>query len=210
MLSPARSLVLVDWNGTVMSDLGRAVGAINAATAPFGVRALDRAEFQDSFTLPMRTWLLDLGIAHEHVGRVEADWNSGMQAPAPLRSGVRETLATLRGQGIVTGVVTAANEAALRYDLRHHHLDGAFDHVHTSVRDKAARLTELRALGERAFYLGDTAYDIESARAAGYVAVGVSEGYQRPDVLAAAGADHHIDGFGDLLEILDLAPVPAA
>ncbi|MPV89662.1 HAD hydrolase-like protein [Georgenia ruanii] len=192
----------MDWNGTVMDDLDRALAAINAAIAEHGLPDLDRPGFQGSFTLPMRRWLLELGVSEEHAEAVEAAWNTGMQTPAPLRAGVADTLRALRAAGAVTGVVTAASEAAMRYDVEHTGLQGVFDHVHTSVRDKAARLAELRSLGREAFYVGDTAYDIECARSAGYIAIGVGAGYQAEAILAAAGADHHLERFADLLGIV--------
>ncbi|KAE8765990.1 HAD family hydrolase [Georgenia thermotolerans] len=202
MPAPARSLVLVDWNGTVMDDLDRALAAINAATAEHGLPALDRPGFQRSFTLPMRTWLRNLGVPEDHLEAVEAAWNVEMQTSAPLRAGVADTLRVLRTAGVVTGVVTAANRAAMRYDVEHTGLRGVFDHVHTSVRDKAARLAALRPLGRRAYYVGDTAYDIECARTAGYVAIGVGAGYQAAAILAKAGADHHLEHFSELLDIV--------
>jgi phosphoglycolate phosphatase-like HAD superfamily hydrolase len=57
-------------------------------------------------------------------------------------------------------------------------------------------------LGTTAYYVGDTAYDMVSAREAGYVPISIGGGYQHPDRLAAAGADHHLDSFEELLAVL--------
>ena len=204
MNSPSHTLVLLDWNGTVMDDLDRAVSATNDAIAGHGIHRMERAAFQDSFTLPMKSWLRGMGIPDTATAEVEKRWNASMEAPAPAREKVAETLNLLRRRGVVTGVVTAASHAVLVRDISHNGLDGIFDQVRTSVRDKAACLASLRHLGTRAYYMGDTAYDMSSARDAGYSSISIGGGYQRPDTLAAAGADYHLDKFEELVSLLNL------
>ena len=46
--------------------------------------------------------------------------------------------------------------------------------------------------------IGDTEYDIEMGRAAGYATIGVAWGYHDADRLHAAGASAVIDNFGEL------------
>jgi phosphoglycolate phosphatase len=203
--SVAHTLVLLDWNGTVMDDVDRAVAATNDATAGHGLPAMDRAAFQASFTLPMKTWLRGMGIADADADEVERRWNDSMKSLAPVRPNVAGTLAMLRQGGVVTGVVTAADEAVLGHDIRHNRLTGMFDHLRASVSNKADCLKSLRHLGTAAYYVGDTAYDMVSAREAGYVPISVGGGYQHPDRLAAAGADHHLDSFEELLTLLQLS-----
>ncbi len=204
MTSVAHTLVLLDWNGTVMDDVDRAVAATNDATAGRGLPVMDRAAFQDSFTLPMKTWLQGMGIADTDAGEVEKRWNESMKSHAPVRANVAETLALFRQGGVVTGVVTAADEAVLGHDIRHNRLTGMFDHLRASVSNKTECLTSLRHLGTNAYYVGDTAYDMVSAREAGYVPISIGGGYQHPDRLAAAGAEHHLDSFEELLTVLRL------
>lgn len=146
----ARLLVLFDWNGTVMDDLDRAVTATNDAVAGRGIPTMDRATFQNSFTLPMKDWLRGMGIADSEVDGVEARWNTVMESPAPVRDGAADMLAELRRHGVVTGVVTAADAAVVHNDLERNGLAGVFDHVRASVADKAECLASLRPLGDDA------------------------------------------------------------
>ena len=50
-------------------------------------------------------------------------------------------------------------------------------------------MAEAAALPSETAMIGDTAYDIEMARAAGCRAIGVAWGYHAPEELLAAGAE---------------------
>lgn len=193
-------LVLFDWNGTVMNDVARAVDAANQALERFGM-VLSEEEFQSGFTLPLLDWFSDLGVPEEYTAEAAAQWNRSMEVEAAAREFAPETITALRDQGVITGVVTAAAPGSVREDLRANGLDGLFDLVYTDVENKVECLRSLRHLGEPALYVGDTAYDINSARAAGYTTVSIGGGYQHATILAGARPDHHVE---DLAAVLDL------
>lgn len=76
----------------------------------------------------------------------------------------------------------------------------AFEDTQLHKPDPAPQLTALRALGaSRGVGVGDLPGDIESARAAGLAAVGVSWGYGSAPSLLEAGAA----GVGDSAEQLE-------
>lgn len=66
----------------------------------------------------------------------------------------------------------------------------------------------LQAMGETGVaagdvvMIGDTSYDMEMAKAAGVVAVGVTWGYHSASVLRRSGADHMVDDYTALHELL--------
>ena len=194
------ALVLFDWNGTVMNDVARAADAANQALERFGM-ALSEEEFQLGFTLPLLEWFSDLGVPEEYAPAAADHWNRAMEVGAQARASAQETIAALRERGAITGVVTAAAPGSVRADLQANGLDGLFDLVHTDVADKVECLRSLRHLGEPALYVGDTAYDITSARAAGYTTVSIGGGYQHATILAGARPDHHIEDLSAVLEL---------
>ena len=151
--------------------------------------------------LPLLDWFSAVGVPDEHTADTAAHWNRAMEVEAPARDSALETILAPRASGAVTGVVTAAAPGSVLADLRANGLEGMFDHVHTDVADKAGCLRSLRHLGGAAFYVGDTGYDITSARAAGYTTVSIDGGYQHPTVLAGARPDHHIDDLPAMLEL---------
>ena len=109
-----------------------------------------------------------------------------METPCPLREGAAEILEYLRREGAVTGVVSAVGPRAMRRDLRRHGLLPLLDHVYGGVSEKAPLLRELAAGFASAYYVGDTAYDVTSAREAGITSVALSGGHQlRADLLRA-------------------------
>lgn len=198
-------LVLFDWNGTVMDDLERAAAAANQALARFGVAPLSTVDFQHSFTLPLVDWLSGLGIPEKHAPSAAAHWNRAMEVPAQARASAHSTLTRLRGAGILTGIVTAADPKSVDQDITANGLLGLFDLIHTGVTDKAGRLAGLRNLADHAVYVGDTAYDIVSARDAGFTSVSIAGGYQHPSLLADSHPNHHIDDLDGVLELRTLA-----
>jgi phosphoglycolate phosphatase-like HAD superfamily hydrolase len=79
--------------------------------------------------------------------------------------------------------------------------------VTTGTGDKAQALSSRRPDRAQAAYIGDTEYDMHSARAAGFVPIGIAGGYCAADRLHAAGAHAVIDDLEDLPDQLDNLPV---
>ncbi|MCX6467652.1 MAG: HAD hydrolase-like protein [Pseudonocardiales bacterium] len=198
------TLVVFDWNGTIMCDLRRAVGATNAVLTARGLASLSARQFQDGFALPLAGWLDGLGIAD--AGRAEDEWNAALaEAPAAPRAEAAAVLTELVRRGALTGVVSAAGPAAVEADVAAAGLAGLLGSVTGGVDDKAAHLAGLRGLRRRAVYVGDTEYDVVSALRAGFEAVAVTGGYRPAAALRGTGADAVIDSLGGLLVVLDRA-----
>lgn len=69
--------------------------------------------------------------------------------------------------------------------------------------DRAVSLALCEELGtkaEQVAFIGDSHIDMQTAKNAGFLAVGVSWGY-RPEVLWEEGADHVVDAPADLLDL---------
>ena len=69
-----------------------------------------------------------------------------------------------------------------------------------SIQGKQVRLIDT-------VMIGDTSYDMEMARAAGVLAIGVSWGYHAPDLLHGGGAHHVVETFDSLQRLLGGSPV---
>lgn len=194
--------LVVDWNGTVMSDVERAVLATNEVLKDYDLAPLNVLAFRESFTLPMSEWLTDLGVPEEFLDTAEAKWNEGMQNPAPMREGAADLIRELKNSGTTLGVVTAANQRSLDFDIEAAELQGVFDVLRSSAANKAQSLSELRKEKCRYVYVGDTTYDVLSARSAGYETVAISGGYQSNARLRTASPDHFAYNFEDLRSIV--------
>ncbi|OLT11333.1 hypothetical protein BJF78_26975 [Pseudonocardia sp. CNS-139] len=195
-------MVVFDWNGTIMSDLRRAVGATNAVLARRGLGPLSPQEFRARFALPLDRWLVGLGVAAPDAPAAEREWNAALATePAAPRPEAATVLGDLVARGALTGVVSAAGAEAVHADVAGAGLAHLLGEVATGVRDKAAHLRVLRPRRARAVYVGDTTYDMASARRAGFTAVGVTGGYSTGRALRAAGADAVVDSLEDLLTV---------
>jgi phosphoglycolate phosphatase len=125
----------------------------------------------------------------------------------PLFSGAREALDRLRAiQGYRLGIATGKALAGLNRIIDLHGLNRHFDTLQTPDHNpsKPHPGMLLRAMAEtgtspdEVVMIGDTIFDIELAKAAGVMAIGVSWGYHDRDDLQRAGANILIDRFDDL------------
>jgi phosphoglycolate phosphatase len=103
---------------------------------------------------------------------------------------------------IATGHVSHAIAPALEtLDWRKHFAtvqcaDMAPSKPHPGMLLQAAAATGIAP--DKAIMIGDTAFDIEMARAANFDAIGVGWGYHRPDGLRAAGARQVVADMAEL------------
>lgn len=200
-------LVVFDWNGTVMDDARRATHSTNSVLTSRSRPPVDLDQFRADFTLPLRDWLLNLGIDASDVERAESEWNDAMLVEASPRSGALQALTVLHDRGAVLGVASAAAAGTVAGDIERAGLTELLDFVATGVTDKSTFLRGQRDRRTRAMYVGDTAYDMRSARAAGYRAVAITGGYQSEQSLAAAQPDHIITDLSELAIILSTVTV---
>ena len=137
----------------------------------------------------------------------------GPGAPVePLYPGAAEVIGQLAQRGdVVLGVATGKSQRGVRLVLGHH---GLLEHFITiKTADDApskphpemvrAAMQDAGAEPENTIVVGDTAYDMEMARAAGASGIGVTWGYHPRAALEGAGAVAVIDRFANLVPMLD-------
>lgn len=137
----------------------------------------------------------------------------GPGAPVePLYPGAAEAIAELTQRGdVVLGVATGKSQRGVRLVLGHHGLLEHFITIKTaddapSKPDPEMVLAAMREAGAEpvdTIVVGDTAYDMAMARAAGASGIGVTWGYHPRTALESAGAVAVIDRFEKLLPTLD-------
>ena len=125
--------------------------------------------------------------------------------------GIVETLRELRSRGVKTAVLSNKFDAAVR-ELSDHYFPGLLDKSLGEIPpiprkpDPTMLLQILEEFGvkpEEAAYVGDTSVDVEVARNAGTLAVGVSWGYDAALPLPIDKLDAYINTPSELLELLD-------
>ena len=130
----------------------------------------------------------------------------------PLFPGVHQTIGSLRtNEEILIGMVTGKSRRGVKSVIDHHGLDGIFQVVRTAddCPSKPHPAMVLEACAEtgtepqRTVVVGDTRFDMDMARAADAIPVGVSWGYHPSEDLRRCGARSVINTFDELLPIVD-------
>ena len=123
---------------------------------------------------------------------------------------VLETIAALHDRGLQLAICSSRGRPTLEGFVKTFHLEhyvsmvvSANDVEHHKPHPEPVQkiLAALGVAPGEAVVVGDASYDILMGRAAGCRTVGVTYGNQSAADLRAAGADHLIDDFADLLTI---------
>jgi phosphoglycolate phosphatase len=195
---PRPTAILWDWDNTLVDGWAAIEAGLNAAFRHFGKPEWSREEVLRNVRRALRDSFPELfGVAHWEAAReifyteVRA-CHLDVLAPMPGAAEAIAAAAALAPQGVVSnkqGPLLRAEAAHLGWAPRFAALVGAGD----AVRDKpdaAPLLMALRALGVTAgpavWYVGDTALDMQAARAAGCSAV-------------LLGDAHHDGGIGNAM-----------
>jgi phosphoglycolate phosphatase len=123
-----------------------------------------------------------------------------------LYPGMDNVITRLDDQGFLLGVATGKAQSGLRETLDQHGLRSRFVTLQTADINPGkphpgmieSALRETGADIENTVMIGDTTFDMEMARNAGAVAIGVSWGYHGTEELMEAGARVVVDQGNDL------------
>ncbi len=212
-------LAVFDCDGTLVDGQGAVVSAMVQAFAASGLAAPDPGRVRRivGLSLPQAVMRLAPHADADQVRLAVAEYKAAFRAARasgvlsePLFEGIRDVLIGLETAGWTLGVATGKSQRGLVHCLASHGLSAHFatlqtaDH-HPSKPNPAmleAALAETLAEPEHAVMIGDTAYDMAMAEAAGVRAVGVAWGYHAASELIAAGAAHVAETPQGLMEYL--------
>lgn len=210
MTGPLR-LILFDVDGTLVDSQAGIVRAMMSAFGGVGQTPPQRSELLSVVGLSLDHAFLKLAPELDATDRaIMADVYKqtyarerqaiGSAAFSPFYPGVQEMLGTLSAMPEnILGVATGKSRRGLEALISGHGMEGVFltrqvadghpSKPHPSMIEAALR--ESGADRSNAVMIGDTAFDIEMARAAGIRSIGVSWGYH--PVSALDGADVIVD-----------------
>jgi len=204
--------VIFDFDGTLFDTTAAICHAFNGALAQDGRSPLPESRIRAWIGRPLREMfpLADPGADPdtinrriEHYRRIFLPVCVALSRPLP---GAQECLEQLRGRmrlGIATNRKTDGAEVILAGHGWRRLFDVivGIDDVRRTKPDPEAILLAAKRLGalpSATAMVGDTPEDIQAARAAGALAVGVATGHHSKHDLAAAGADRVIGTLAEL------------
>ena len=129
----------------------------------------------------------------------------------PLFPGIAELLDALEADGWLLAVATGKSDRGLRLCLECHSMAERFISLQTGDRHPSKpspsmvlqAMADAGAAPENVIVIGDTAYDMGMAVAAGATGIGAGWGYHERDELTSAGASFVADVPAEVLTCLD-------
>jgi phosphoglycolate phosphatase len=211
-------LMIFDFDGTLVDSRKLIIEAHRVVFGQFGFAVPPEDESLSLIGMSLELVLLQLAGPDAPVAEMVATYQHLLPllradpayADVPF-GGAAELLAALAAHGdvrlgIATGHVSHAVAPALRrFGWQNHFCtvqtaDKAPSKPHPGMVLQALR--EAGADAKDAIMIGDTAFDMDMARAAGVEGVAVAWGYHRPDRLQDAGASRVVNDMTELRDFL--------
>lgn len=215
-----KSLYIFDLDGTLLDTINTIAYYCNAALKHFG--------FPENPVDSYRYFAGDGAsmLLHRALAAHDLDTEENFQALYPYYiqiynqdttyltahfSGMPETLARLKENGIILGVVSNKPDSSVKYVIPKFFEDGLFSYIYGSGQNLPVKpdpyfVNEiLRQTGipkEQTLYIGDTATDMQTGKNAGLETAGVLWGFRDEKELITSGADHIIRKPAQLLNFL--------
>lgn len=220
MANPLK-LVVFDCDGTLVDSQLMIVSAMTSAYEAHGIALPQRETLLSVIGLSLMEAFTALGNGDKRfpVATMAEHYRDAFHAMRasgavmePLYPGAADAVADLaKREDVVLGIATGKSQRGVRMVLKHY---GLLDHFVTikTADDAPSKphpgmvLDAMREAGAEpanTIVVGDTAYDVTMARAAGASAVGVTWGYHRTERLSDAGAHAVVETFPELMPTLD-------
>ena len=201
------SVLLFDWDGTVVDSAQLGLNAYEKAFAELGV-TFDQETYQAVYSPNWLTVYEGLGLPKEHWQRADELWTHYYdQQSAKLIEGAGETVAEIKQKGYRLGVVSSGNHCRVNREIMELGLAGLFEVVicHEQVRNRKPHpegieiaLQQLGVTPMQTAYVGDSPEDIEMGKRANVMTVGVRSSYPTSWKLQSAEPDIYLDTFDSL------------
>ena len=200
-------LAIFDCDGTLVDSQANICIAMEDSFARSGLTVPDRHDIRRVVGLSLleAVHMLAPLVAPTVKAQLAEDYKSAFHRlrgkgliEEPLFEGIVETLDSLQQAGWLLGVATGKSDRGLAHCLAHHGIAERFVTLQTADRHPSKphpsmihqAMADAGAAPETTLMIGDTAFDIGMAIAAGTTAVGVAWGYHEPHELFAEGAHH--------------------
>lgn len=212
-------LAILDCDGTLVDGAASICAAMEECFASAELPVPPRADTRRmvGLSLPEAMRLLHPGGDDDAHHALTANYKRIFQrlraqgmAPDPLFEGMTQAIAALIDGGWLLGIATGKSDRGLAFALEHHRLSERFVTLQTADRHPSkphpamveAAMAEAGASPATTAMIGDTSYDIEMAKTAGVLAIGVTWGYHDRAELVDAGADHIAEHPSDIPRLL--------
>ena len=197
-------LAIFDCDGTLVDSGGTIHRALDATFRAHSLICPPRHEAQKVIGLSLEQAMAALAPEAD-AGALSATYKDNFiamrgagEVDEPLFDGIVALLDTLESNDWLLGVATGKSLRGLKHCLASHGLEGRFATLQTADNNPSkphpgmahSAMAETGAAPETTVFIGDTAWDMGCARAAGCLAIGAAWGYHTAEELLADGAHH--------------------
>jgi phosphoglycolate phosphatase len=215
MMSNALSLVVFDWEGTLIDTLGQIVDTVFLQAKRLGFGEVDKALVRQYVHLGLvnavHKWFPTLTLT-EQEKLLQNVQQAMLCKPSEicLMQGVRPLLEELKERGVLLAIATNKGHASLQRALQAAELTSFFTITRsagqTPPKPCPQMLQEIMEFcntdAAHTIMIGDSSTDIEMAQAIGVKALGVDFYHQQHEVLLSAGAAAVFDDYALLSDYL--------
>lgn len=212
------SLVIFDWDGTLVDSVEHIADSLHQAATELGYPALEREAYRDIIGLGMVEALEKLypGISREQMNGIREGYAhyffNKKTTPRNVFEGMAEVVSDLRGSGRRCSVATGKSRRGLDFALASSGLAEHFEITRcadeTRSKPDPAMLKEIldfyRIEPADAVMIGDTRYDLDMAQRIGMRSIGVEWGVHKRHVLGDYSPYAIVDSVPDLRQVLGL------
>lgn len=219
-ISQPLRLAVFDCDGTLVDSAHSIVSCMQVACAAHGfaeptpedVRAMVGLPLEEAIALLFPQMPQATVLAVREGYRVSfSDLRQKGEVHEPLYDGALEALAVLDEAGWLLGVATGKAMRGLVATLGTHAMEDRFVTLQTADLSHGKPNPDMlyKAMAETGVepsatvMIGDTSFDMEMARNAGTLAIGVAWGYHEVDELTEAGAHRVVERYQELPEVIE-------
>ena len=199
---------MVDWSGVISDDRPPVYEANMMLWDVRGIARINRDAFLVESRSSAAHFLREVHGVVDSEDLIFQEYSAAFKKvresgyPPIVYPDAKSTLEKLINNGYWVEVISAHPIEHILEEAKIFGIDTSYLDIHGSVKNKAQAIYEsadnMRIPLPRVAYIGDTKFDIQAAKQAGCVSVGVSTGYHAREVLDAEKPDHLFDSLTDL------------
>lgn len=188
-MSTRFSLLVFDWDGTLMDSQARIVASFQATIAQLGLEPRTPTQIRHIIGLGLDIAIATLfpqtsALLRQQIAQYYRSHFFNLNLPMPLFPGVAETLQTLHAAGYKLAVATGKSRAGLNLALADSGLSNLFQGSRCAEETGSKPhpqmlqeiMAELNVLPPATLMIGDTEYDLQMANNAKVGAIAVTYG----------------------------------
>jgi len=197
--APRYRWVFWDWNGTLLDDLGYAIGVRNRIFPRFDLPAIQSVEaYHEQFSFPVRLYYERAGATDDNFVTIADAWMEEYVRGAetiPLHRDAAAALHAFGDAGLRQILLSASDRRVLSRQLAYYGIEHYFtavlglNHIYATGKQELgdAYMRENRIPPHESLLIGDTLHDAEVAGRMGVDCILVARGHQDEKTLRTAG-----------------------